>query len=801
MTSMVLCMNNLSAYIQQIVATIRVSTPGTTERMIAGIPMTAFGFYHQFRVHTGRTLWDSSASCQAFVVQLTLLYAFAEMMLTIANESYPDYEGCNAFRFRCPYTFSGPKFAARGAVFAAIIIFHLTPCMSFLAVVKLMVVMYTISRAFGLAFYRNQLTVSIWSTICMCLQICIFLGFRYAQELHDRKRFLLQLHITRLRSNLQELLDSMMLQNVSQRAQSGETVIDAYHHATVLFCSFPMDSPSQMDPMRSFHLLDEVHQAFDDLLKQGVSNAFKVDFVGNDYMLTRPIFATNRDEHGADAEEAAESMFCISLARLAAQMRADAQRILAGSGLDLRFAVYSGPVVAAVIGQSCRHLRVVGEAVDAARSLCEAAEPWQVLCAGRAAETLRAGGLTVRPGGRGKLSAIGGAITFELECGIGERAAAADPPQLQWRQGSVQRSLKNLTAVHAANGEAGPVFPMHVALADLSEAADRLASSADAALASAAEEDSFLLESGGRLGGGLDGGTALRTACVALCQSVFLMGLPGFDDAGRGVAEWAGRLRLWVAVATLGAAVVPALVAPWLAGQGGQWAAMHTAFVGGCVALAHVRAEPFLILGFTMGANLWFIAPPLASAAAARWIIGSAYAAFLGVFAAASRRDGLSQPTFVVALPAGLLVYFVPRWLRKEGRAARVLWLLDGRRRRERAALWAALRDLLPEYVLEGLGRGAQIDPHVKQAVVLQADVQGVVDRRDPAGGGGDSDGASGGRAARAEEGRAVVASLHELLTLFDREVRRVVGGFWWVWRGLIFKKGLTKQGMSVDRE
>eukprot|EP00291_Cryptomonas_curvata_P022218 CAMPEP_0172168842 /NCGR_PEP_ID=MMETSP1050-20130122/10373_1 /TAXON_ID=233186 /ORGANISM="Cryptomonas curvata, Strain CCAP979/52" /LENGTH=139 /DNA_ID=CAMNT_0012839831 /DNA_START=807 /DNA_END=1223 /DNA_ORIENTATION=+ len=139
----------------------------------------------------------------------------------------------------------------------------------------------------------------------------------------------------------------MMPRNISQRVQGGETVIDALDHTTVLFCSFPLDASPQSDLMRSFHLLDEVHQTFDDLLKQRACNAFKVDFIGNDFMLTRPIFGTSREDHGADAEKAAESAFCVSLARLAAQMRADAQRILAGSGLDLRFAVYSGPVVVA----------------------------------------------------------------------------------------------------------------------------------------------------------------------------------------------------------------------------------------------------------------------------------------------------------------------------------------------------------------------------------------------------------------------------------------------------------------------
>jgi hypothetical protein len=103
-------------------------------------------------------------------------------------------------------------------------------------------------------------------------------------------------------------------------------------------------------------------------------------------------------------------------------------------------------------------------------------------------------------------------------------------------------------AAPAADSEAGPAF-VRAALADLSDAAGHLARGADAALASAAEEAAILLESGGRLDGGLDGGTALQTASVALCQSVFLLGLPGFNSAGAGGgragAEWAGRLLVW----------------------------------------------------------------------------------------------------------------------------------------------------------------------------------------------------------------------------------------------------------------
>ena len=127
-TSMVVCINNALAYIQQIMASIKA---GTVERLLAGAPLTLFIFYHQYLVQTGGTPWDSKASCEVFIVRLALLFVFTENLIAYVNELYPDSEGCPAFRFRCPHTFSGTMFAARGAVLAAITIFHLTPCMSF----------------------------------------------------------------------------------------------------------------------------------------------------------------------------------------------------------------------------------------------------------------------------------------------------------------------------------------------------------------------------------------------------------------------------------------------------------------------------------------------------------------------------------------------------------------------------------------------------------------------------------------------------------------------------------------------
>ena len=78
--------------------------------------------------------------------------------------------------------------------------------------------------------------------------------------------FLMQFQIIRFRSNLQELLDSMMPSSLVPRVQAGETVIEACDDAAVLFCAFPVSPPPQLDVVKAFLLLDRVHQAFDDLL-------------------------------------------------------------------------------------------------------------------------------------------------------------------------------------------------------------------------------------------------------------------------------------------------------------------------------------------------------------------------------------------------------------------------------------------------------------------------------------------------------------------------------------------------------
>jgi hypothetical protein len=68
---------------------------------------------------------------------------------------------------------------------------------------------------------------------------------------------------------------------------------------------------------------------------------------------------------------------------------------------------------------------------------------------------------------------------------------------------------------------------------DLAEAAGRLADCADAD-----EAEGLRLKTRGTAAGGRGGaaGDLARTACLAACQAVFLLGLPGSDSDAGGAA-------------------------------------------------------------------------------------------------------------------------------------------------------------------------------------------------------------------------------------------------------------------------
>ena len=206
MTTFSICCLYFFIYTQEIISYFNYGAPATLWRMIMLAPITIFALIHQFAAVSQA----SESGCRSFVFRFVTVFLISESSVMYINDAYADLEGCPTKPFRCPHSFSSPKFATFAILMSSVVVFHFTPSLSFLEVVQSIVLLF-VGRFVGFVLHWSE-AVSSWSLVCTCLQVCIFLGCRYVQELHDRRKFLMQVHILRLRSSLQELLDRMMPQ-------------------------------------------------------------------------------------------------------------------------------------------------------------------------------------------------------------------------------------------------------------------------------------------------------------------------------------------------------------------------------------------------------------------------------------------------------------------------------------------------------------------------------------------------------------------------------------------------------------
>ena len=165
-----------------------------------------------------------------------------EILLAYINESFPETEGCQVYRFRCPTSFVSAKMACISSLADGIAVFMITPLMPFPAVAALVLVVGMLSRFSGLLLYPVDPAFAAWALTCACIPKAVFLACRYRREWAKRKDYLLQLQIKRLNAELQGMLDGLVPACFSRRAQLEEVVADPHDRATVLFCSFSIDA-------------------------------------------------------------------------------------------------------------------------------------------------------------------------------------------------------------------------------------------------------------------------------------------------------------------------------------------------------------------------------------------------------------------------------------------------------------------------------------------------------------------------------------------------------------------------------
>jgi class 3 adenylate cyclase len=255
----------------------------------------------------------------------------------------------------------------------AIVIFHLTPFLRFDLLTAL--VLHGLGVRFVVTlFFSSSTLLSMWSLSIFLFIKFILLALRYQRQRSNRQKHILTLRISRLRSKLQSLLDSMISPSFSTRARNEELIADSHDHATVLFVTVVSSPGAALDAAQSLARIDSLSRRFDSLVIS--RRMLKVEHVGNDYVVVSPFFdlppapdltAADTARHGGDSDMC--HCHSATLALLATEMAAAGRDELAGSGLELRIGLAAGAVTAAVIGRSRRYLRVLGDTVQP-RPIC-----------------------------------------------------------------------------------------------------------------------------------------------------------------------------------------------------------------------------------------------------------------------------------------------------------------------------------------------------------------------------------------------------------------------------------------------
>jgi hypothetical protein len=67
--------------------------------------------------------------------------------------------------------------------------------------------------------------LSVWSSSCVCAMLLAFLACSYMRDISDRRRYLKHLQVVQLRSDLDQMRESMIPSSLSAAVDAGEVVL------------------------------------------------------------------------------------------------------------------------------------------------------------------------------------------------------------------------------------------------------------------------------------------------------------------------------------------------------------------------------------------------------------------------------------------------------------------------------------------------------------------------------------------------------------------------------------------------
>eukprot|EP00753_Platysulcus_tardus_P007432 PLAT152.12.p1 GENE.PLAT152.12~~PLAT152.12.p1 ORF type:complete len:1162 (-),score=697.22 PLAT152.12:11-3496(-) len=192
------------------------------------------------------------------------------------------------------------------------------------------------------------------------------------QEQLTKQQKLLQLEEARS----EELLRSMLPEEILNRLRAGESVSDEFKSVTVLFCEIGDFArlTKDMEAEAVVFVLNEIYSAFDALIDE--HKVHKVETVGEVYMVVAGCPTRMRNHAVLAANMALE---------MQAEMPAVRARLVEvlgdiGRHFRIRIGLNSGPIVAGVIGSVSQRYKLFGDTVNTASRMESTCDPGKIQC-------------------------------------------------------------------------------------------------------------------------------------------------------------------------------------------------------------------------------------------------------------------------------------------------------------------------------------------------------------------------------------------------------------------------------------
>lgn len=209
------------------------------------------------------------------------------------------------------------------------------------------------------------------NTLCVVTAAIIVVFAAFVHEREARQRFLVEKELSAARERVNDLLHSILPQDIVERIQAGETAIaDAYGEVSIIFADLVGFTAlaRQISPSHLVEILNRMFSRFDALADRHAIE--KIKTIGDAYMAVGGL-----SRRGGDADHAFRA------ADFALAMQATVEQLARETGLpfNIRIGLHVGPVVAGVIGLKRPAFDCWGESVNLASRLEHSAAPGGIL--------------------------------------------------------------------------------------------------------------------------------------------------------------------------------------------------------------------------------------------------------------------------------------------------------------------------------------------------------------------------------------------------------------------------------------